>query len=150
MTREFDSKSLQDTAAAAAQIINLMRQEGVNLALLRGDLGAGKTTFVRAAVDYLGGQPDDVNSPTFTLHNVYDVDGSRLHHYDLYRLSDPGIMLDEVAEAALNGDLVFIEWPPEGALPGLSSQVLAEIGIRCQKGDENSRLITYNLTPPVS
>jgi tRNA threonylcarbamoyladenosine biosynthesis protein TsaE len=87
---------------------------------LVGDVGAGKTTFVKGlAVGLL--VDEDVQSPSFTISRIYDARGGlQLAHYDFYRLSDPGIMADELAETTLDSATVtVIEWADivEGVLP---------------------------------
>lgn len=85
--------------------------EGGELLELVGDVGAGKTTFVRGLSKGLG-IDEAIQSPSFTISRVYDArDGLRLAHYDFYRLNEPGIMRDELGEAM--GDaksIVVIEW----------------------------------------
>lgn len=78
---------------------------------LIGDVGAGKTTLTKGIARGLG-IADTVQSPTFTINRTYDApNGIRLNHYDFYRLSDPGIMADELAEALSENDTVIvIEW----------------------------------------
>lgn len=87
---------------------------------LIGDVGAGKTTFVKGLAKGLG-VDDDVQSPSFTISRVYDGrDELQLFHYDFYRLTDPGIMTNEVAEATIDPLAVtVIEWADivEGVLP---------------------------------
>lgn len=87
---------------------------------LIGDVGAGKTTFVKGLAKGLGVQ-DDVQSPSFTISRTYDGrDDIQLVHYDFYRLTDAGIMANEVAEM-VNDPLTVtvIEWADivEGVLP---------------------------------
>jgi len=77
---------------------------------LVSDLGGGKTAFVRGLVNGMGSK-DAVRSPSFTLSNQYKAAKLVMYHFDFYRLNDPGIMSDEVAE--LIGDpevVVAIEW----------------------------------------
>jgi tRNA threonylcarbamoyladenosine biosynthesis protein TsaE len=87
---------------------------------LAGDIGAGKTTFVKGLAKGLG-IDEDVQSPSFTISRVYDGrDELRLAHYDFYRLADAGIMADELAETMHDPRTVtVIEWAGivEGVLP---------------------------------
>lgn len=78
---------------------------------LVGDVGAGKTTFTKGLAKGLN-VSETVQSPTFTINRVYEArDGLRLAHYDFYRLSDPGIMADELAETShFQGTIICIEW----------------------------------------
>lgn len=74
------------------------------------DLGGGKTTFVRGLASGAGSK-DKVSSPTFTLTNEYKTSKFVIYHFDFYRLSEPGIMADELAEFI--GDkkaVVAVEW----------------------------------------
>jgi tRNA threonylcarbamoyladenosine biosynthesis protein TsaE len=102
------SRSVEETEAVA-------RNLGARLAagttiLLRGDLGAGKTAFVRGLAAGLGIDPSEVSSPTFTIVQEYRG-RRRLQHVDLYRL-EPGFDVEELAldEFAARGDVVAIEW----------------------------------------
>lgn len=78
---------------------------------LVGDIGAGKTTLTKGIARGLG-ITETVQSPTFTINRVYDaLNGLRLSHYDFYRLSEPGIMKDELAETLTDTSTVtVIEW----------------------------------------
>ena len=78
---------------------------------LVGDVGAGKTTFVRGLAEGLGVK-EAVTSPSFTISKSYALpDGGRLVHYDFYRLPEVGIMADDLAENMNDGrNVVVIEW----------------------------------------
>lgn len=83
------------------------------LILLEGDLGAGKTEWVRQFVAAHGGDALQVSSPTYSLHNVYQLDdGTRVDHWDLYRLKDIE-ELDGIGfwEYLSNATFVIVEWP---------------------------------------
>jgi tRNA threonylcarbamoyladenosine biosynthesis protein TsaE len=81
-----ESDSVAQTEAVAARLAESLR--GGECLALHGDLGAGKTQFVRGLVRGLGGNPRAVSSPTFVLLNVYDSDAARLtvYHLDAYRV----------------------------------------------------------------
>ena len=78
---------------------------------LVGDVGAGKTTFVRGLAEGLGVK-EPVTSPSFTISKTYALpEGGRLVHYDFYRLPEPGLMADDLAEnLADEKNVVVIEW----------------------------------------
>lgn len=94
--------------------------QGGEVFQLVGDVGAGKTTFVKGLAIGLGVE-DDVQSPSFTISRTYDARESlTLVHYDFYRLTDAGIMSNEVAEMVNDPTIVtVIEWASivEGVLP---------------------------------
>jgi len=78
---------------------------------LVSDLGGGKTTFVRGLARGLG-SADTVASPTFVLSRIYHGRaGRKLYHYDFYRLSEPGVLADQLAEALADPKgIIVIEW----------------------------------------
>lgn len=78
---------------------------------LVGDVGAGKTTFVKGLAKGMG-STDEVQSPSFTISRVYQARrGMQLVHYDFYRLHDAGILKDELKEHVADATTVtVIEW----------------------------------------
>jgi tRNA threonylcarbamoyladenosine biosynthesis protein TsaE len=87
------------------------RIKGREVIELVGDLGSGKTTFIRGLARGMNVK-DLVQSPSFTLHNQYKAGDLTLHHFDFYRLSDPGILALELAEIIKDHQsAVVIEWP---------------------------------------
>ncbi|MCE2513798.1 MAG: tRNA (adenosine(37)-N6)-threonylcarbamoyltransferase complex ATPase subunit type 1 TsaE [Acidobacteria bacterium] len=117
----YESHSESETAEVARRLAGeLPRRSAV---LLYGDLGAGKTAFVRGLVAGAGGEPDDVSSPTFVLMQEYGGD-RRVDHVDLYRLREPEVedFADELADRLAGDGIVAIEWadrltwPIEGAV----------------------------------
>jgi tRNA threonylcarbamoyladenosine biosynthesis protein TsaE len=102
------STSSDETLRLAEELGRKLR--GGEVIELVSDLGGGKTTFVRGLAKGMGSR-DGVRSPSFTLSNQYRAGDLTLHHLDFYRLSEPGIMRDELAEVA--GDpkaVVAVEW----------------------------------------
>lgn len=110
---------------------------------LVGDIGAGKTTFTKGFARALGVE-DDVQSPTFTICRVYDVpSGLRLAHYDFYRLSDPGMMANELAEAVSDPKTVtVVEWA--GSVADILPADTLHIGL--QATSETVRSVTCSAT----
>ena len=108
----------QETKQLAEKIGKSLK--GGEIFELVGDVGAGKTTFVKGLAKGLE-VTDDVQSPSFTISRVYEArDGLELAHYDFYRLTDPGIMANELSEMVHDPQVVtVIEWADivEGVLP---------------------------------
>jgi tRNA threonylcarbamoyladenosine biosynthesis protein TsaE len=123
-------------AAAAARLARILRP-GDALAL-SGELGAGKTTFVRALVRALHGNDVPVSSPTFVFRQSY-AGTPPVEHLDLFRLDDPAGAADLGLEEAFGPDrITIVEWPER--LPGLLPA--NAIAIRIEgAGDEPRRLV---------
>jgi tRNA threonylcarbamoyladenosine biosynthesis protein TsaE len=104
--------------------------------LLFGDLGAGKTAFVRGMAEGLGVAPAEVSSPTFTLVQEYRGGRLPLFHVDLYRLNDPreidDLGLEEISEAGV----LVIEWAEKLRRPSPGA-----VEVRIVHGDGDTRTI---------
>jgi tRNA threonylcarbamoyladenosine biosynthesis protein TsaE len=104
----FETASESETEHVGEQLAAKLRAGDV--VLLYGDLGAGKTAFVRGLARGLGAKPDDVSSPTFTLIQEYAGTQATLYHVDLYRL-EPAEIDDLGLDDLVAGDgIVAIEW----------------------------------------
>ena len=104
--------------------------------LLSGDLGAGKTAFVRGLAQGLGIDEDEVSSPTFTLVHEYRGGRLRLYHVDLYRLdraATDDLGLDELGVA---DGVLAIEWPDR-----LTHDISPALRVRIDIVDANTRRI---------
>ncbi len=111
------SLQLPDESATArlAEDVAAMLQPG-DLIALSGGLGAGKTTFARALIRALAGDPAlEVPSPTFPLSVEHTLPRLKVTHADLYRLSESRELAEIGLDEALNGGAVLVEWPE--ALP---------------------------------
>ena len=111
------SVALPDEHATQRLAIDIANSlERGDLVTLSGDLGAGKTTFARALIRYLAGDPRmEVPSPTFTLMQTYDLPQFPLVHADLYRLSGSGDLAELGFDDLPEGAVVLIEWPDRAA-----------------------------------
>ena len=86
----------------------------INIVLLKGDLGSGKTTLIKSILKKLGVN-DEIKSPTFSIVNEYDHPSGPIYHFDLYRIEK----IDELdvigfEEYIDNCNICFIEWPEVG------------------------------------
>lgn len=107
-----------------------------DVVLLFGDLGAGKTAFVRGMARGVGANPDDVSSPTFTIVQEYTGRSATLYHVDLYRL-EPAEIDDLGLDDLVSGDgIVAIEWAERWR--GRPDDV---IEVRLEHGGEDRRSI---------
>jgi len=107
VTSEIQTHSEEETSAAGEQLAASLRAGDV--VLLYGELGAGKTAFVRGLARGLGALPDDVSSPTFTLIQEY-AGRTTLYHVDLYRLEPREIPDLGLEDLVLGDGVVAIEW----------------------------------------
>jgi tRNA threonylcarbamoyladenosine biosynthesis protein TsaE len=132
-----ETTSAAETEAIAARVASALSPGDV--VLVRGELGSGKTTFVRGAARALG-VGGAVTSPTFTIGQVYGAAGGvEVAHLDLYRLptlagEDPALLEDYLTPQRIG----FVEWPGVGA--GSFERVAARVTLEHRGGDR--RVVT--------
>lgn len=117
-----DSRAI--ALADAASTLALGRRLGARLEAgdvicLSGELGAGKTTLARGAIEAWTGREEEAPSPTYTLVQTYEGEKGELWHVDLYRLKQPDDAWELGLEDAFASAACLIEWPErlEGQLP---------------------------------
>jgi tRNA threonylcarbamoyladenosine biosynthesis protein TsaE len=143
-TYEFVTRSGAETIAVGQKLAELLPPQ---LLLLRGDLGAGKTTLVKGIAQALAAaEPDEVTSPTFTL--IHEYDGSRqgkpvkLYHLDVYRLESERQLETLGLDDLFSTDaLILIEWGEK--FKSIRKRATGEIAIVSEGGD--ARRITVTL-----
>ena len=111
MPQTFHTNSAEETIALGAKLVPMLRE--ARIVLLRGDLGAGKTTLVKGIAEaFEAAQQEDVTSPTFTLMHEYRGPNRTLYHVDLYRIETErelaGLGLDDLSNE--EGNILLIEW----------------------------------------
>ena len=126
-----------DTSATGRAFVQSLKPGSI--VLLVGDLGAGKTAFVRGMAEGLGIDPADVSSPTFTLIQEYRSGRLPLFHVDLYRLQS--IEVDDLGldEMLQQGGVTAIEWPDRLPRPFEDA-----IEVRIEHGDGSTRRIAIH------
>ena len=131
----------EDETADVARALAGTLQPGAVL-LLSGQLGAGKTAFVRGLAAGLGIDPDEVSSPTFTLVHEYRGGRLTLYHADLYRLEKTATEDLGLEEKAVAEGVLAIEWPDRltHALPGATTITIDIV-------DDTTRRITTGPEP---
>jgi tRNA threonylcarbamoyladenosine biosynthesis protein TsaE len=140
MTREIITHSAEETIAFGRTLAELLAPP--KLVLLRGDLGAGKTTLVKGiAAAFAAAAEQDVTSPTFTLVHEYRGPRAHLYHIDLYRIDTPR-ELETLALDDLRSDtsILLLEWGEK--FPGLVRERDVEISL--ERVGESLRRIRIN------
>ncbi|HEY2003798.1 MAG TPA: tRNA (adenosine(37)-N6)-threonylcarbamoyltransferase complex ATPase subunit type 1 TsaE [Candidatus Saccharimonadia bacterium] len=144
MNYEISTTNSEATQALATKLAKHLK--GGEVIELASDLGGGKTTFVQGLARGLG-YHGDVTSPTFTLSQIYKLPSLEIHHYDLYRLGETGVVGDELTEDLHDPFVVtVIEWGGimEAHLPKDRLRISFEV-----TGD-NDRRLTFTAGGPVS
>lgn len=141
-TRQITSLDQLQTINIAKQVGSMLR--GGECIELVGDVGSGKTTFVRGLARGAGSK-DHVSSPTFTISKIYKTPNFEIAHFDFYRLHDVGLIKHELEEYLNDTAVVLlIEWSDviRDVLPK------ENIKIELKSPSQNSRIIT--ITVPTS
>ena len=132
--------SLEDLSDVAKELVAISR--GIRVWLFEGEMGAGKTTLIKAICGLLGVK-DDMSSPTFSIINEYQgSEGTPLFHFDFYRLVKDTEAYDMgVEEYFESGCYCFVEWPEkvESLFP------LHYLQIRISTETPTTRIIEYAL-----
>lgn len=137
MTLEIDS--LDTIRKTASEFI---RQMGDNTVFaFHGEMGAGKTTFIKAICEELGVE-DIINSPTFAIVNEYRSNsGELIYHFDFYRIKDENEAFDFGYEDYFySGSLCFIEWPEK--IPSLLPHDTVNVTIK--EIENGKRIVTLD------
>ena len=110
MQHSITINNLSELPAAAKQFLQIC--EGKKVFAFNGQMGAGKTTFIKAICEALGVK-DTISSPTFSLVNEYlSGNGEKIYHFDFYRIKDPSEAYDMgFEEYVYSKGYCFIEWP---------------------------------------
>ena len=132
------TRSEDETADVARELAAALKAGDV--VLLSGNLGAGKTAFVRGLASGLGIDPEEVSSPTFTLVHEYRGGRLTLYHADLYRLERIATEDLGLEEMGVADGVLAIEWPDRlaHALPGARD-------VHIEIVDDSSRRISYSI-----
>lgn len=127
--------TLEDTKKLAGKFANLVKDRGCFVNLY-GEIGAGKTAFVRLVAESLGVK-EKVTSPSFVILNEYHSASIPVYHFDLYRLENVGIstITEELREYSEGKKITFVEWAEfsQGELP------FERIEINVTYDDDDSR-----------
>jgi tRNA threonylcarbamoyladenosine biosynthesis protein TsaE len=140
-TREITTHSTEETIAFGRSLTELLKPP--KLVLLRGDLGAGKTTLVKGIAEgFQAAREEDVTSPTFTLVHEYRGPQANLYHIDLYRVDTPRQLetlgLDDlIAE----NSVLLVEWGEK--FPRFPRERDVEIAL--ERVAENSRRVRLSI-----
>ncbi|MBE6187488.1 MAG: tRNA (adenosine(37)-N6)-threonylcarbamoyltransferase complex ATPase subunit type 1 TsaE [Alistipes sp.] len=132
--KRIEIDSLSELPRVAEAVIEAL--DGRSVVLLRGGMGAGKTTLVSRIAALLGAE-DTVTSPTFALVNQYEGQQCRIYHFDFYRIDSIEEVFDlGYEEYFYSGDLCLVEWP-EKIEPLIPDDAMV---VRITAGDDEQRI----------
>ncbi|MDB5020274.1 MAG: tRNA ((37)-N6)-threonylcarbamoyltransferase complex ATPase subunit type 1 TsaE [Pedobacter sp.] len=135
---EIEVNQLADLNQAALSLLEFANEE--KIFLFEGEMGAGKTTFIKAICEAIG-VADVVSSPTFSIVNEYQGNhNQRIYHFDFYRIEDLREAYDiGYEEYFYSGDICLVEWPER--IKELLPQEYVHVSITATTPD--TRLITF-------
>nr|WP_294791593.1 tRNA (adenosine(37)-N6)-threonylcarbamoyltransferase complex ATPase subunit type 1 TsaE [uncultured Mucilaginibacter sp.] len=134
---QFTAISVSDLSAIAQKLLNFAGDD--RIFLFHGEMGAGKTTFIKALCAQLG-VDSPVSSPTFAIINEYVGEKHRIYHFDFYRLKTQTEALDMGCEEYFySGDYCFIEWPDK--IPDMLPSHYISVNINVL--NDNTRKISF-------
>ena len=136
---KYRCKTLDDTRELAYRFAKLVKDDGCFVNLF-GEIGAGKTAFVKLVAEALGVK-EKVTSPSFVILNEYHSASIPVYHFDLYRLEHAGIktIADELREYSVGEKITFVEWAEfsQGEIP------FDRIEINVTYDDDDSRIYEF-------
>ncbi|AJR04275.1 tRNA (adenosine(37)-N6)-threonylcarbamoyltransferase complex ATPase subunit type 1 TsaE [Siansivirga zeaxanthinifaciens] len=129
--------SLEDIDHVSKEVLNNLKSKTI---LFYGNMGAGKTTFIKSLIKNLGCK-DEASSPTFSIVNEYEIENDKIFHFDLYRIKDIEEAYNFGIEDYLDsGHWVLIEWPEK-----IESLLITDCNtITIDLETNNSRKLTLN------
>ncbi|RMG03013.1 MAG: tRNA (adenosine(37)-N6)-threonylcarbamoyltransferase complex ATPase subunit type 1 TsaE [Acidobacteria bacterium] len=141
--KNYISNSVEETLEIGKKLARKLR--GDEIILLSGNLGTGKTLITKGIVSSLGFDENEVNSPSFTLMNVYETEKIRVYHIDLWRLDDVNEIVSSISleEIILEPAIIIIEWAEKLGTFGFGARKIIEIKIEGE-GAEPRRIIVKN------
>ena len=108
INKSYTARGLADINGIAQDILAQIQHK---LILFKGELGAGKTTLIKALMKELGSK-DEGSSPSFAIINEYSSNSGRIYHLDLYRLNEAQEVFQlGIEEILYSGEFCFVEWP---------------------------------------
>lgn len=129
---------LQDENSQDLPLTQLLQSSSTKVVAFYGKMGAGKTSLIKELCSELGTK-DIVNSPTFSIVNIYDTESEKIYHFDCYRLNSITEALDlGIEDYFYSNHYCFIEWPEniETILPNDIIKITIEHSI------DNTRKVT--------
>lgn len=137
----FENVKLDDLENVAQKLIR--EAEANRVIIFNGEMGSGKTTFIKA-IGHVLGVKEGMSSPTFSIVNEYETgSGEKIYHFDFYRLKNESEAYDIGTEEYFDsGAYCFVEWPDK--VQSLLPQKYVEVNIT-KTNDDQQRIIAFTL-----